>query len=182
MKSLRMMIAQLNQLEKNLDNIADELGRRLVNAGWDEAHTILADHIFDGDTIESLTAERGRRSKNTRAFELYMESPAALFVEFGSGLRGVGHPKASELGMGAGTYPGQKHALDPNGWYFFTRDPRLIRIRELGKRGKPLKNGKSFGHSYGNVPVMPMYKAMRKIRQIIPETAGKVVEEHIDKH
>ena len=173
MKSLEAMVAKLKRVTDNLENIKEEIGRQLINQGWDEAHSILADHIFDGDTINSLTAERGKKSKREQTFELYIESPAALFVEFGSGILGKGHPKAADLGMGSGTFPGQTHALDPNGWWFETEDPRLIVYTNP-------KTGKSYGHSYGNVPVMPMYSAMRKIRQSIPMTAAKVTLEYTD--
>ena len=84
-------------------------------------------------------------------------STAVLFLEFGTGLKGFGHPEASENGMGAGTYPGQTHAFDPNGWMFETDDPRLIVHYS--------NNGKGLGHSKGMAPAMPMYNAVKGIEQ-----------------
>lgn len=45
-----------------------------------------------------------------------------LMSEFGAGTIAGNHPKAAELGMGTGTFPGQTHANDPNGWWYQTID------------------------------------------------------------
>lgn len=45
-----------------------------------------------------------------------------LMSEFGAGTIAGKHPKAAELGMGTGTFPGQTHANDPNGWWYQTLD------------------------------------------------------------
>ena len=170
MKTLTDMIAKLKRVNSNIGKMKDDLGRELANLGWDEAHAVLQNHVYSGQTIESLTAEVGKRGKNEHVYELYMESPAALFVEFGAGLLGQGHPKAAELGMGTGTYPGQTHAEDPNGWWFETDDPQLIvRTSE--------KTGKTYGHTYGNPPYMPMYLAAKKIKQEAGKVTAKLVKE-----
>lgn len=80
-----------------------------------------------------------------------------LMAEFGSGLR-ANNPKAAELGMGTGTFPGQTHAEDPSGWWYMDLDGE-------------------WHHSYGVTPSMPMYKAtmemQRNIGKIAKEVFGK---------
>lgn len=82
-----------------------------------------------------------------------------LFIEFGSGItfnRGNSHPKNAEFGYGVGTYPGQKHAFDEDGWYY--------------------RKGNSLYHSFGTEATMPVYKAslemMEKIEEIAEEVFG----------
>ena len=77
---------------------------------------------------------------------IHVKGDDLLFIEFGSGIRlnqGRLHPKAAEMGYGVGTYPGQTHAFDPNGWYY-------------------RKNGILY-HSFGTEASMPVYKAVFEI-------------------
>lgn len=66
-----------------------------------------------------------------------------LAVEFGAGIHynKKGNPKAPEFGLGVGTFPGQTHALDENGWWFFD------------------EKTETWKHSYGVKATMPMYQA-----------------------
>ena len=80
-----------------------------------------------------------------------------LFIEYGAGIRfnnGNIHPFAHEHGYGVGTYPGQTHALNPNGWYW----------REGGR----------LHHSYGTQATMPVYKAWMSIQENALEVAKRV--------
>lgn len=81
-----------------------------------------------------------------------------LLVEFGSGIHynnGSGNPKQGDFGMGVGTFPGQTHAFDPNGWYYKGDDDQ-------------------WHHSYGVKATMPMYNAAMEMRQHIAEVAKEV--------
>lgn len=61
-----------------------------------------------------------------------------LMVEFGSGLRAENPMNIP--GVGTGTFPGQTHAENPEGWWWMDLDGE-------------------WHHSYGITPKMPMYKA-----------------------
>ena len=65
-----------------------------------------------------------------------------LFIEFSAGISyGTdSYPLPSGADYGVGTYPDQKHAYDPNGWWY---------VDESGRKH----------HSYGNRAYMPMYHA-----------------------
>ena len=80
-----------------------------------------------------------------------------LLIEFGAGIRynPLPNPKAGEYGMGVGTYPGQMHAFDPAGWYYWGEDEK-------------------WHHSYGIKATMPMYNAAKIIQERVVQIAREV--------
>lgn len=76
-----------------------------------------------------------------------------LMAEFGSG-RYAENP-LNVPGVGQGTFPGQTHAFDKEGWYW----------QDLNDQ---------WHHSYGVTPTMPMYKAMIKMHEDIKKIAKEV--------
>lgn len=154
---------QLEAYANKLPDIAERIAKGLADKGYQVAYSILAGHVFDGETISSLMVT----NEGNGQFLLSASSRAILFLEFGAGMRyAAPHPWASEQGMGAGTYPGQTHADDPNGWWFPTDDPRLI-----VRRGA---DGQGWGHSYGMPPYMPFYRSSEEMRRDILEVARSV--------
>ena len=79
-----------------------------------------------------------------------------MMIEFGAGIHynHDANPKAGQSGMGVGTFPGQTHAFQEEGWYYMDID------------GK-------WHHSYGVKATMPMYSAdtemILNIRKIAKE-------------
>lgn len=80
-----------------------------------------------------------------------------LMIEFGSGIHfnHDANPKAAEFGMGVGTYPGQTHAFQEEGWYY---------MNESGE----------WHHTYGVKATMPMYNADIEILMNINRVAREV--------
>ena len=78
-----------------------------------------------------------------------------LMAEFGSGLKAQKNPRGPEFGMGTGTFPGQVHAEDPEGWWYMDL------------------NGE-WHHSYGITPTMPMQNAAEEIMRQIVATAREI--------
>jgi len=155
-------IKELESYSKSLSAKADAIANALTQMGYSVAASILSSHAFDGDTLRSLTVE----SEGDGKYVLYAESEAILFVEFGVGARAGSNPLGAELGMGSGTYPGQTHANDPNGWWFPTNDPRLIvRVGE---------DGQGWGHSFGYPARMPFAMADETMKQDILRVAKGV--------
>lgn len=161
-KSIDKAIRQLEQYEDQLQDRAEEIVRILSLRGYDVAYGIMSGNVYSGETLGSLTIVEESPTRHV----LMASSKALLFFEFGAGVQGVGHPLAGELGMGAGTYPGQTHAFDPDGWWYPTDDPGLI-IRYS-------KDGQGFGHSYGNPPRMPMYMAAKTVKDELLDVAKEV--------
>ena len=152
-KGIDQLITACEERKKWLQEKSEELARRLAEVGYETANIIMSGHVFDGDTLASLRVERIGEAQ----YAVKANSAAVLFLEFGSGIGGGGHPEAGDNGMGPGTYPGQSHAFDPNGWWFQTDDERLIVWRD--------KEGNGWGHSYGMAPAMPMYNGVKSAEQ-----------------
>lgn len=79
-----------------------------------------------------------------------------LMAEFGSGLR-ANNPNASKFGMGTGTFPGQTHAENPEGWWYMDMEGE-------------------WHHSYGVTPTMPMYKASKEMMDNVTKIVREVLE------
>lgn len=78
-------------------------------------------------------------------------------VEFGAGIAynwGVGNTDYSAMGMGVGTWPGQTHAYDFEGWTYFKDE--------------------EFHHTYGTPATMPMHRTIMDTRA---QMSGFIVEE-----
>lgn len=80
-----------------------------------------------------------------------------LMAEFGSGLRAQrsSNAYASKFGMGTGTFPGQTHAFDPEGWWY------------MDLAGE-------WHHSYGVYASMPMYHALVEMEDQLINVALEV--------
>lgn len=162
--SIQSAIDQLNTYSKKLETAGAQIAKRLADIGYDVAYGVMSGHVFSGETSESLTVQKEADNK----YILYAASQAILFFEFGAGAKyGSGHPWDDDFGFGPGTYPGNGHWDDPEGWWFPTDDTRLI-IRTD-------KNGQGWGHSYGNKPHMPFYKADKAIKENLLRVAKEVL-------
>ena len=153
-------IRKLESYQNKLEEAAAEIVRKLSLIGYDVAYQVMSTHVYSGETLDSLTIVEESPTKHV----LMAGSTALLFFEFGAGLNGYGHPEPQ--GYGPGTYPGKGHWNDPNGWWFPTDDPALA-IKYDSK-------GQGWGHSKGNPPHMPMYKAERKMRDDLEQVAREV--------
>lgn len=81
-----------------------------------------------------------------------------LAIEFGSGVHfnPTQNPLSAEMGYGVGTFPGQVHAMEPGGWYFWSEEKQ------------------QWIHSYGVKATMPMYSADMDIIQNVVKYAKEV--------
>ena len=155
------LISQLKKYRDGLSPKKQEFVKRLGDIGVNAAIFSLTGGI--GDTPKDAT------------FGIYFESLGnpvigfvrgktsnpedLLFWEFGAGNYYNGmkspNPKAGELGMGIGTYPGQTHVPNPGVWWY------------KGEDGK-----KHF--SRGTKAAMPMYNASVEMYDKIEEVAREV--------
>lgn len=152
---LQDLIDELNDYQKGLEEKCILLTNRLAEVG------IKVINIEYGSGYSDPTTDKSHRvwyepQTNMMRGTIIVEGEDILFIEFGAGIRlneGKEHPKAAEMGYGVGTYPGQTHAFDPNGWYY-------------------RKDGKLY-HSFGTEASMPLYKAVFEIC----EQAEKIAKE-----
>lgn len=82
-----------------------------------------------------------------------VEVSPLLMEEFGSGHYAQSDPRVP--GVGRGTFPGQKHAFDPQGWWW---------VDENGEKHQ----------SFGHFPSYPMHEAVLRMRDRIVEVARRV--------
>lgn len=164
-KSIQNAIKQIEQYRDDLPRKCQEICRRLCEIGQQTAlvainespHGKAVTLRMDIDpsktgckamiigTGKTVTDDKGRTFN-------------VLFgIEFGAGIRynPTANPKASEFGMGIGTFPGQTHALNPGGWMY-------------------LDNDGNWKHSYGVKATMPFYKAMTEIQRNVNDVVKDV--------
>ena len=164
-KSLQQAINQIEAYRDDLPRKCQEICRRLVEEGVKVADAAI-NSVPIGKTIilttdinpskmgcQAIMKMTGRETRTEDGRIFY----TALAIEFGAGIRynSTANPKASEFGMGVGTFPGQTHAENPEGWYY-------------------LDSNGEWKHSYGVQASMPMYKASVEMRQKIDSIVKEV--------
>lgn len=108
--------------------------------------------ILIASNSNGLLRSQWRTNNNATGIATADVSPI-LMAEFGAGIK-ANNPNASKFGMGQGTFPGQTHAFDAEGWWYQTLDYE-------------------WHHSYGVTPTMPVQKAademVREIARVVRE-------------
>lgn len=102
-------------------------------------------YAFDVDKVISIWYNSKGRNE--------AEVSPLLMMEFGSGQ--MAENPLNVGGVGQGTFPGQTHADQPQGWYWRDEDGNLY-------------------HSKGIVPTQPMYHAQQKLLQDLERIAKEV--------
>lgn len=153
-------LKSLEQLKKDLESYRDSLQSKceryidnLVNLGENVALQKISESPI-GNTV-SISSTRTIEETGCQAIiKLVGESNedakgrvfyTALAIEFGAGsyYNKTENPKASDLGFGVGTFPGQTHAFE-DGWYYLGAD-------------------NEWHYSHGVKATMPMYSASQEI-------------------
>ena len=129
-KSISNAIREVKRYKAWVEEKEKELRLRLAQRGATVASIQFSRAIYNGANDVSV-----RVDDTGSVAVIYAEGESVAFIEFGSGATyGYGHPQASSLGFGPGTYPESKgHWDDPKGWWFGDSE-----------------------HSYGNPPAMAM--------------------------
>ena len=155
-KSIQDCIKQIESYRDDLPRKCQEICRRLCEIGQQTALVAINESKYGKMvTLRSKidTSKVGCKAMLIGTGKTVTDEKGRTFsllfgIEFGSGIRlnTTSNPLASEFGMGVGTFPDQKHALDPGGWMYLDKDG-------------------NWKHSYGIKATMPMYKAMVEIRR-----------------
>lgn len=164
-KSLQEAIRQIEQYRDELPRKAQQLCQRLAEEGVKVANVEI-NSVPIGRTI-TLTTDinpskmgcramlkmtgRETRTEDGRVFY------TALAIEFSAGVRyaNTASPRASDFGMGTGTFPDAKHSWQMEGWYY------------LGDDG-------NWHHSFGVQASHPLYSASMEMRQKIDSIVKEV--------
>jgi hypothetical protein len=167
LKSIKALRENLTAYRDGLNGKCKELVTELARKGIEVAETQIKQSPL-GSTITLKTTiteeESGCKAILIATGEIhqaegYEDFNTLLAVEFGAGIhfnQNEKNPKAEEFGLGVGTFPGQVHAFDPGGWYYWDDE------------------NQKWQHSYGVKATMPMYSASQAIIETIRETARTV--------
>jgi len=150
--SVSKALAELQGYQLWLREKAQKLAFELTARGLDDAAIHFESAYYKGprDDVVYDAEDRGNG-----VYAIIVDGVTAVIIEFGAGVtRGYGHPQADEFGFGPGTFPGQTHAMDPNGWY--------------------LPKSKGGGHTDGNPPSRAMYNAANTLRRELANIAREV--------
>lgn len=165
LKNIQKTIKELEAYRDSLEEKHYIFIRSLMEIGIQMAETQLGEYagmiVFEKTIDENggiIVATDGQKlvktwytDKNLTHERSYEVSPL-LLAEFGSGWLA----DAMEIsGVGQGTMPGQTHAFDKNGWYWYD---------ESGEKH----------HSYGEKPTHPMHHAALEMMQNIERVAQEV--------
>ena len=145
----------LKEYKQWLKEKSDELCKRLADMGAVKASLYFSRAVYTGPEdheISVLPVDGG--------YKVRADGETVLFVEFGTGLIGYGHPDAH--GLGPGTYPGEGHWNDPRGWWL----PKDKQGR--GRTEDPSR------HTYGNPPNMPMYNTVKELEMELERVVKEV--------
>ena len=165
--SIQNAIKELRQYQNDLNRKCEEFCRRLAELGIQTAK----ENTGNFGKYISFTYEVKDRTKGCKAVMVATNTgiihsewqtkdgvksadvSPILMCEFGSGLKD--EKTKGITGVGTGTFPGQIHAEDPNGWYWMDLDGE-------------------WHHSYGVTPKMPMYHASIEMILNIQKIAREV--------
>ena len=147
--SINKAIKELNQYQKDIERKADEICERLMQLGAERVSWNFA-------LVSPFISDKGRDYEITVRNEgkdwiLTAGGTEVLFLEFGSGLIGIGHP--DNLGFKPGSYSLKGHWNDPAGWH-----------TPLGQR------------SYGNPPSMGFYDARVQMMEALVDIAEEILK------
>lgn len=143
-RGIKELIDGLGQYNQWIKIKSNELCKRLADMGAVRASLGFARAIYNGTEDHTISVVPINGGYAVRA-----DGETVLFVEFGTGLIGYGHPEAH--GLGPGTYPGKGHWDDPNGWWYAHNQ-----------------------HTYGNPPNMPMYNTVKELEQELARVVKEV--------
>lgn len=154
--SVSKLINSLKSYQKGLTGKNALFIKRLANIGIPVIDSTIARARGDANPSHRAYVKMNSSTGSVASCSLVLEGEEILFFEFGAGIyyNATDPQHASKFGYGVGTYPGQTHAFDDNGWWY---------TDELG----------ASHHSYGTEATSPMLHAsheiIAKIRQIARE-------------
>lgn len=164
-KSIQNAIKQIEQYRDDLPRKCQEICRRLSEEGVRVADAAI-NSVPIGKTItlttdidpskmgcQAIMKMTGRETRTEDGRIFY----TALAIEFSAGVRyaNTASARASNFGMGTGTFPDAKHSWQMEGWYY------------LGDDG-------NWHHSFGVRASHPLYSASMEMRQKIDSIVKEV--------
>ena len=165
-KGIDSLIRELQKYKDDLPNKCKKLVSELLQSGVEVSKARISDSplgkyvtVTTNISSEKMGCKGILLAKGAvKEQEGYAPFSILLSIEFGSGVHfnPTPNPLSAEMGYGVGTFPGQVHAMEPGGWYFWSEEKQ------------------QWIHSYGVKATMPMYSADMEIIQNIVKIAKQV--------
>ena len=157
-KSIANAISQLEEYKVTLAEKCKEFTQNLIDRGINVAMFTLRRGYGDAPRDADFGVKIDE-SGNLVTGLMSIKGEGILFWEFGAGNYYNGmtslHPKAGQLGMGPGTYPGQTHVPNPGVWVY---------VDDSGNKH----------FSRGTQATMPMFKASIEMAESVWDVAREV--------
>ena len=166
-KGLDSLIRELQKYKDDLPNKCKKLVSELLQKGVEVSKARISDSplgkyvtVTTNISSEKMGCKGILLAKGAvKEQEGYAPFSILLAIEFGAGIHYNPTPNpiiGSEFPYGVGTFPGQIHAMEPGGWYFWSEEKQ------------------QWIHSYGVEATMPLYYADMEIIQNIVKIAKQV--------
>lgn len=164
------IIKRLESYTKNLEEKNRIFMERLAQIGIDTASVMFKNAAYDGANGD-VTVDRTPHWEGENTLVISASGEKILFIEFGTGVHYVEHPKGAEMGYIHGTY-GLGLGANKNGWAYYgemgsnpTPPARIVRTTD---------DGRAVIRTKGNPPARAMYEASKKMRYKMAEIAREV--------
>lgn len=161
-QSITQLKRELTKYKNSLNTKAKKIVKELTKIGLEVIDVKVGESPLGHHITVQVKSEDGGMvivaQGETKFSDNYPPFNTLLAIEFGAGIHYnySENPKAEEMGYGVGTFPGQTHAFQEEGWWF--------KDEETDK----------WIHSYGVQATMPMYNASIEMRQKVTEIAKEV--------
>ena len=166
-KGVEALKSQLLQYKDSLSIKCEKLVYRLLQSGVEVSQSKISESplgkyvtVTTNISSDKIGCKGVLLAKGAvKEQEGYAPFSILLAIEFGAGTHFNPTPNpliSSEFPYGVGTYPGQVHAMEPGGWYFWSEEKQ------------------QWIHSYGVKATMPMYSADMDIIQNVVKYAKEV--------
>lgn len=156
------LLTAVEEYPRWLEERSKELLNRLTQEGYQVAFVKFWNAQYDGVNDTAVSVEN--RGENIRA--VVAVGSAVLFIEFGTGVTYAdNHPEASKNGMMRGGYGqgrGNQHT-----WGYYGDPGTNGTVRKETKKG-------SLVTTHGNPANMPMYDAVKQLKERLPELVKEV--------
>ena len=160
-QSFRDAAEKVRAYRNSLDARCQTFCKMLADTGYSVVKYILMEHTDTGATIGSLTIDESQQDGKFTA-KIQVTSDAIMFLEFGSGLVGVGtapHAEDYSTQYGSGTFnPESDNWRNPEGWQYINGHGKLARTK-------------------GMVASMPMYRGGQEMKRQMEMIARKVFKD-----
>jgi hypothetical protein len=156
-------IKGIEEYKKWLKSRSEILLRKLADEGYQIAAAGFQNAQYDGTNDSAVSVEE--RGENIRA--IVAIGSVVLFIEFGTGITYPDtHPEAAQNGMVRGGYGQGKGKQSTWGYYGEPGTNGVVRTNP--------KTGRTVVLTHGNPANMPMYEAVKQLRERLPELVREV--------